>query len=72
MKDLWLSLLKQLGLAYWLTVTIDGPEQNAYSFGPFGTAASALSAQERCCHSLLRGQQGSINGIRTVRISMEP
>jgi hypothetical protein len=71
MKDLWLGLLKQLGLAYWLTVTVEGSEQNAYSFGPFGTAASALSAQERCCRSLLQGQ-GSINGIRHVRISMEP
>lgn len=71
MKNLWLGMLRKLGLAYWLTVSVDGAEQSAYCFGPFGTAHAALSAQERCVQSLLTG---SINASRilTARISMEP
>ena len=70
MKNLWLGMLSKLGLAYWLTVSVDGAEQSAYCFGPFGTAAAALSAQERCFQSLLTGSINA-NRILTARISME-
>lgn len=71
MRDLWLGILSKLGLAYWLTISVDGADHPAYCFGPFGTASAALSAQTRCCQSLMTG---TINASRILltRVSMEP
>lgn len=71
MKNLWLGALSKLGMAYWLTVFVEGAEQPAYCFGPFGTASAAVSAQERCFQSLLTGSVQA-SRILTARVSMEP
>lgn len=70
-KTLWTGFLKQLGLAYWVTITLEGRQKNAYSFGPFSSAGAALSAQRHCCQSLLEQTTESIS-IKSIRISMEP
>ena len=68
MQKIVLSLLKTLGLAYWISV-IDA-DQNRYTFGPFASASHAVSLQERCCQALLEKEPG-IKAIRSIRGSME-
>ena len=70
MQKLGLSLLKSLGLAYWVTVT--STTQQRYSFGPFGSARHAVSQQEDCCQKLLAGGTLDLRDITSIRVSMEP
>ena len=68
MQNFALSLLKSLGLAYWVTVM--DSSQKKYTFGPFTSASHAISLQERCCQQLRDGV-ADIGAIISVRVSME-
>ncbi|WAL59550.1 DUF1816 domain-containing protein [Thermocoleostomius sinensis] len=44
MKELWITILESLGLAWWVEVVTESPKCTYY-FGPFATAKDAKAAQ---------------------------
>lgn len=60
MKEIWISLLEFLGLAWWVEIITEAPKCTYY-FGPFATAKEAQAAQSGYIQDL---EQEGAKGIR--------
>jgi Domain of unknown function (DUF1816) len=67
MKELWISVLALLGLAWWTEITTESPDCTYY-FGPFATAKEAETAQSGYIDDLeLEGAKGFKTAIKRCK-----
>ena len=64
MKELLLTLLDIVGLAYWLEITTEKPECTYY-FGPFASREEAISMQSGYLEDL------SNEGAENIRVNLK-
>lgn len=60
MKEIWISILEFLGLAWWIEVITETPSCTYY-FGPFATSKEARAAQSGYIEDL---EQEGAKGIK--------
>lgn len=64
MKELLLTILESLGLAYWLEITTEYPKCTYY-FGPFVSREEAIAAQKGYLEDL------ATEGAENIRVNLQ-
>lgn len=64
MKEIWISILEFLGLAWWVEVKTESPECTYY-FGPFATVKDAKVAQSGYIEDL------ELEGARGIKVEIK-
>jgi Domain of unknown function (DUF1816) len=67
MKELWISVLTLLGVAWWIEITTESPNCTYY-FGPFATAQDAETEKSGYIDDLeLEGAKGFKTAIKRCK-----